>query len=154
MLTFLTRYTNIVLIPFGATDFSLYILAMKIAFITIHVLLLYFVYKKYRATKADENFRIEFLIGLSAILGVLTAPSYNLFSILEMFSLALEACAMVPQLYLLYSQKNSQASAITTHYIFISGNFISVWCSNNKYLYFSIVNVHFHCNFRKICKKL
>ena len=122
--TFTARYANLSLL-FWQPDFSLYIVTMKVLFIAIHLTLVYFVYRKFRTTKADENFRIEFLIGAAALLALILAPEYKVFSLLDTFSLIMESIAMIPQLYLIHNMKSNQASAITTHYIFVSGNYIS-----------------------------
>lgn len=123
--TFIARYSSLILLPwqgpFSHSLTSFYYTAMKIAFISIHSILVYFVYRKYKSTKVSENFRIEFLIIASAAISFLVSPSSSFFVLLETFSLVLEAVAMIPQLYLLYRLKINQASAITSHYIFVSG---------------------------------
>ena len=97
---------------------------MKIAFTTIHALLLYFVYVRFRSTYSatEDNFRIEFLVLGAAIVAIFLPKSGGVWGYLEAFSIVLESTAMIPQLFLLYSVK--EAEAITSHYIFITGNSI------------------------------
>ncbi|KAI8988739.1 ER lumen protein retaining receptor [Pilobolus umbonatus] len=127
---FITRYLDLFY-----KRVSLYNTVMKIFFIASSVYILYLMKFKYKATydASLDTFRIEYLLGLSAVIGLLTSYIYTLTEILWSFSIWLEAVAILPQLFML--QKTGEAETITTHYLFALGAYRALYIFNWIYRY-------------------
>ncbi|MEN2496063.1 MAG: hypothetical protein MHMPM18_000632 [Marteilia pararefringens] len=118
LITYCSRYLDMITDPLGLPFYTYF---LKISYISIHSLLVYFIYYKFYATssKLEDNANLLYFLVPAAIIGFIFTPNYQPVKVLEYFSLALEAIAMIPQLMLL--KKVREAEAITTHYIFLSG---------------------------------
>ncbi|KAG1336693.1 hypothetical protein G6F62_006164 [Rhizopus arrhizus] len=110
---------------------------MKIFFIASSVYILYLMYAKYKATydAGLDTFRIEYLLVVSAVLGVATTSLYTVNEILWTFSIWLESVAILPQLFML--QKTGEAETITTHYLFALGAYRALYIFNWVYRYYT-----------------
>lgn len=90
---------------------------------------------KYKATY-DANldtFRIEYLLGGSAVMGLLLPYEYSVVEVLWSFSIWLESVAILPQLFML--QRTGEAETITTHYLFALGAYRGLYLLNWVYRY-------------------
>lgn len=152
-IVFLTRYLDLF------TKFiSVYNTVMKIFFIGSSVYILYLMKFKYKATY-DANldtFRIEYLLGASAVMGLAFPHKYTVMEVtswvilgfflphfsnkkklqvLWSFSIWLESVAILPQLFML--QRTGEAETITTHYLFALGIYRALYLVNWIYRYIS-----------------
>ena len=64
---------------------------------------------------AIDTFRIEYLIGPSAILALIFNYNFTFVEVLWSFSIILESVAIIPQLFM--PQRTGEAETITTHYL-------------------------------------
>ncbi|KAI7885843.1 ER lumen protein retaining receptor [Lichtheimia hyalospora FSU 10163] len=127
---FLTRYLDLFF-----KFHSLYNTCMKIFFISSSLYILYLMKFKYKATY-DANldtFRIEYLLGGSAVMGLALPYEYSVVEILWSFSIWLESVAILPQLFML--QRTGEAETITTHYLFALGAYRGLYLLNWVYRY-------------------
>jgi len=76
----------------------------------------------------QDTFRVEYLLGGAAVLGVLFPYKYTMSEILWAFSIWLESVAILPQLFML--QRTGSADTITTHYIFALGAYRALYIPN------------------------
>ncbi|CDS03278.1 Putative ER lumen protein retaining receptor [Lichtheimia ramosa] len=129
-IVFLTRYLDLFY-----KFHSLYNTCMKIFFISSSLYILYLMKFKYKATY-DANldtFRIEYLLGGSAVMGLLLPYEYSVVEVLWSFSIWLESVAILPQLFML--QRTGEAETITTHYLFALGAYRGLYLLNWVYRY-------------------
>lgn len=84
-----------------------------------------------------DTFKVEYLLGGSAVLAVLFPYYYTPSEILWAFSIWLESVAILPQLFLL--QRTGEAETITTHYLFALGVYRALYIPNWIYRYFTEV---------------
>lgn len=82
-----------------------------------------------------DTFRVQYLLGGSAVLAVLFPYKYTVFEILWAFSIWLESVAILPQLFLL--QRTGEAETITTHYLFALGLYRGLYIPNWIWRYFA-----------------
>jgi ER lumen protein retaining receptor len=82
----------------------------------------------------QDTFKVEYLIGASAVLGILFPYQYTIPEILWAFSIWLESVAILPQLFML--QRTGEAETITTHYLFALGIYRALYIPNWLYRYF------------------
>ncbi|CAO3677528.1 unnamed protein product [Umbelopsis ramanniana] len=129
---FCTRYVDLL------TSFiSLYNSVMKVFFIASSLYIVYLIKFKFRATHdpSIDTFKIEFLIGGAAVLGILFPYKWNVIEILWAFSVWLEAVAILPQLFML--QRTGEAETITSHYLFALGAYRALYLLNWIYRYYT-----------------
>ncbi|ORY91216.1 ER lumen protein retaining receptor [Syncephalastrum racemosum] len=129
-IVFLTRYLDLF------THFvSVYNTCMKVFFIASSVYILYLMRMKFRATydPSLDSFRFEFLLIVSAVLGLASSYNYTPTEVLWSFSIWLESAAIMPQLYML--QQTGEAETITTHYLFALGAYRTLYLFNWVYRY-------------------
>ncbi|KAJ2964214.1 hypothetical protein NQZ79_g848 [Umbelopsis isabellina] len=131
-IVFCTRYVDLL-----TSYISLYNSTMKIFFIASSLYIVYLIKFKFRATHdpSIDTFKIEFLLGGAAILGVVFPYKYTVIEILWAFSVWLEAVAILPQLFML--QRTGEAETITTHYMFALGAYRALYLLNWIYRYFA-----------------
>jgi hypothetical protein len=82
----------------------------------------------------QDTFKVEYLIGASAVLGILFPYKYTIVESLWAFSIWLESVAILPQLFML--QRTGEAETITTHYLFALGIYRALYIPNWLYRYF------------------
>ncbi|CDH48683.1 er lumen protein retaining receptor [Lichtheimia corymbifera JMRC:FSU:9682] len=129
-IVFLTRYLDLFF-----KFHSLYNTCMKIFFISSSLYILYLMKFKYKATY-DANldtFRIEYLLGGSAVMALVLPYEYSVVEVLWSFSIWLESVAILPQLFML--QRTGEAETITTHYLFALGAYRGLYLLNWVYRY-------------------
>ena len=80
------------------------------------------------------HFRIEFLLGPTALLALVLNHEFSLMEILWTFSIYLEAVAILPQLFMV--QKTGEAESITSHYLFALGSYRGLYILNWIYRYY------------------
>jgi ER lumen protein retaining receptor len=82
----------------------------------------------------QDTFKVEYLVGASAVLGILFPYKYEIAEMLWAFSIWLESVAILPQLFML--QRTGEAETITTHYLFALGIYRALYIPNWLYRYF------------------
>lgn len=84
----------------------------------------------YRPTNdpSIDTFRIEYLLGPSAVLALIFNYSFAPTEILWSFSIFLESVAILPQLFML--QRTGEAETITTHYLAALGAYRGLYLPN------------------------
>lgn len=129
---FLTRYVDL-LFHFV----SLYNTVMKIFFIASSIYIVYLMKTRYKATydEALDTFRLEYILGLSALLALLFHVDLTAYQLSWSFSIWLEAFAVLPQLFML--SRTGEAETITTHYLFALGGYRALYIVNWVYRYFT-----------------
>ncbi|ORX83195.1 putative er lumen protein retaining receptor [Basidiobolus meristosporus CBS 931.73] len=130
-IVFTTRYLDL----FTHFTYSAYNTLMKIFFLGSSFYILYLIRKKYPTTYSAEKdkLRLEYFIGPSALFALLFAAKYTTMEIMWTFSLALEAVAILPQLYMLST--TGEAETITTHYLGALGGYRAMYLLNWIYRY-------------------
>ncbi|KAI8388085.1 ER lumen protein retaining receptor [Radiomyces spectabilis] len=130
-IVYLTRYLDLV-----TKWVSLYNTCMKVFFIASSLYVIYLMRFKFKATydASLDTFRVEYLLGVAAILGVAFTYHYTVMEILWSFSIWLESVAILPQLFML--QRTGEAETITTHYLFALGAYRGLYLFNWIYRYF------------------
>jgi ER lumen protein retaining receptor len=81
-----------------------------------------------------DTFRVQYLLGGSAVLAVLFPYKWTPYEMTWAFSIWLESVAILPQLFLL--QRTGEAETITTHYLFALGSYRALYIPNWIYRYF------------------
>ncbi|KWU43643.1 ER lumen protein retaining receptor [Rhodotorula sp. JG-1b] len=133
LVVFLTRYLDLLTGPW----ISLYNTVMKIFFISSSAYVLYLIKSKYRPSQdpAIDTFRLEYIIGPCAVLGLIFNYKFSVTEILWSFSIFLESVAILPQLFML--SRTGEAETITTHYLFALGAYRALYIPNWVYRYFT-----------------
>lgn len=133
LLVFVTRYLDL----FWTFTDSLYNTTFKILFICSSAYIIYLMLNDYKPTRDPnlDTFKVQYLLGISAILAVLFPHDYSLSEILWTFSIWLESTAILPQLFML--QRTGEADTITTHYLFALGLYRALYIPNWIYRYFA-----------------
>ena len=80
-----------------------------------------------------DTFRLEYLLGPSAVLALIFNYTFSFTEVLWAFSIYLEALAILPQLFML--QRTGEAEAITTHYLAALGAYRALYIPNWLYRY-------------------
>ncbi|KAM5458461.1 endoplasmic reticulum retention protein [Microsporum audouinii] len=116
---------------------SLYNTIFKILFISSSAYTIYLMLNDYKPTNDPniDTFKVVYLLGASAVLGILLPYKYTASEILWAFSIWLESVAILPQLFML--QRTGEAETITTHYLFALGIYRALYIPNWIYRYFS-----------------
>jgi len=120
---------------------SVYNFVMKIFFIASSVYILYLMKMKFRPTHdpSIDTFRIEYLLGPSAVLALIFNYGFNPTEVLWAFSIFLESVAILPQLFML--QRTGEAETITTHYLAALGVYRALYIPNWIYRYLTEGNL-------------
>ena len=110
----------------------------KIIFISSQAYTLYLMLNEYKPTHDPnlDTFRVTYLLGSAAVLGILFPYEYTASEILWAFSIWLESVAILPQLFLL--QRTGEAETITTHYLFALGIYRALYIPNWVYRYITV----------------
>ena len=82
-----------------------------------------------------DTFKVQYLFGGAAALGILFPYKYEIMEILWTLSIWLESVAILPQLFML--QRTGEADNITTHYLFALGLYRALYIPNWLYRYFA-----------------
>ncbi|KAF2744492.1 ER lumen protein retaining receptor 2 [Sporormia fimetaria CBS 119925] len=135
LLVYITRYVDL-LWTFYAPK-SLYLTVFKIIFISTSGYTVYLMLNDYKPTHDPnlDTFKVQYLLGASAIIAILFPYYYTFTEILWTFSIWLEAVAILPQLFML--QRTGEAETITTHYLFALGVYRALYIPNWIYRYYS-----------------
>ncbi|KAL9054712.1 MAG: hypothetical protein Q9162_003992 [Coniocarpon cinnabarinum] len=136
-LVYVTRYLDLFWTAFSPD--SLYNTLFKIAYLASSAYILYLMLNDYKPTNDPniDTFKVEYLLGASAVLAVLV-PNRFLYSpteILWTFSIWLESVAILPQLFML--QRTGEAETITTHYLFALGIYRAFYILNWIWRFFT-----------------
>ncbi|RAO70676.1 uncharacterized protein BHQ10_006688 [Talaromyces amestolkiae] len=115
---------------------SLYNTVFKILFIGSSTYTIYLMLNDYKPTQDPntDTFKVEYLLGFSALLAILFPQQYTISEILWTFSIWLESVAILPQLFML--QRTGEADTITTHYLFALGIYRALYIPNWIYRFF------------------
>jgi len=127
-MVFATRYLDLF------TSFvSVYNTSMKVLFLAISFLTVYFCYIKFRSTYNEEGdkFRIEFILVPAVGLAFLVHHEFSSFELLWTFSIYLESVAIMPQLQMV--AETGSADSITSHYLFFLGLYRMLYLVNWYY---------------------
>jgi ER lumen protein retaining receptor len=132
-MVFVTRYLDL----FWAFTDSLYNTTFKILFIGSSAYIIYLMLNDYKPTHDPniDTFKVQYLLGFSALLALIFPPDYSFSEILWTFSIWLESVAILPQLFML--QRTGEADTITTHYLFALGLYRALYIPNWIYRYFA-----------------
>ncbi|KAJ4287646.1 hypothetical protein N0V90_012349 [Kalmusia sp. IMI 367209] len=134
LIVYVTRYVDLLWTFYEPK--SLYNTIFKIIFISSASYTVYLMLNDYKPTHDPnlDTFKVQYLIGASAILAILFPYKYNFTEILWAFSIWLESVAILPQLFML--QRTGEAETITTHYLFALGAYRALYIPNWIYRYF------------------
>ncbi|KAJ5709635.1 hypothetical protein N7493_009926 [Penicillium malachiteum] len=144
LLVFVTRYLDL----FWNFFDSLYLTAFKLLFIGSSGYVIYLMLNDYKPTHDPniDTFKVQYLVGGSAILALFFTHDYRISEILWTFSIWLESVAILPQLFML--QRTGEADTITTHYLFALGSYRALYIPNWIYRYFT--ETHFQKSFQPV----
>jgi len=130
-IVFTSRYLDLI------TNFiSVYNTTMKLFFLGASFGTVYLMYLKFKATydTNHDTFRVEFLLGPTAVLALVLNHEFTFMEILWTFSIYLESVAILPQLFMV--QKTGEAESITSHYLFALGAYRGLYILNWIYRYY------------------
>lgn len=130
-IVFTSRYLDLI------TNFiSVYNTTMKLFFLGASFGTVYLMYLKFKATydTNHDTFKIEFLLGPTAVLALVLNHEFTFMEILWTFSIYLESVAILPQLFMV--QKTGEAESITSHYLFALGAYRGLYILNWIYRYY------------------
>jgi len=132
LVVYVTRYLDLL----WTFQHSAYNSLMKIIFIGSSAYTIYLMLNDFKPTHDPniDTFKVEYLIGGSAILALLFPYKWTTAEVLWSFSIWLESVAILPQLFML--QRTGEAETITTHYIFALGAYRALYIPNWLYRYF------------------
>ena len=128
-IVFVTRYLDLLHPP------SAYLILMKLFFISSSAYILYLMKVQFRSRYESDidSIRLEYLLGVPAILALLFHVQFTFLEVMWSYSIFLEAVAILPQMFLL--QRLGEAETITTHYIFALGAYRAMYLLNWIYRY-------------------
>ena len=134
LLVYITRYLDLF---WTDPTRSLYNTTFKIVFIASQSYIVYLMLSDYKPTHDPnaDTFRVEYLIGGAAVLGLVLPYKYTPAEMLWAFSIWLESVAILPQLFML--QRTGSAETITTHYLFALGAYRALYIPNWVWRYFT-----------------
>ncbi|PWW72643.1 ER lumen protein retaining receptor [Tuber magnatum] len=126
LIVYVTRYLDLL----WTFQHSTYNSLMKIIFIGSSAYTIYLMLNDFKPTHDPniDTFKVEYLIGGSAILALLFPYKWTTSEVLWSFSIWLESVAILPQLFML--QRTGEAETITTHYIFALGAYRALYIPN------------------------
>lgn len=133
LIVYLTRYVDLLWTFYEPK--SLYNTVFKIVFIGTSAYTVYLMLNDYKPTHDPnlDTFKVQYLLGASAVLAILFPYKYSFVEILWAFSIWLESVAILPQLFML--QRTGEAETITTHYLFALGAYRALYIPNWIYRY-------------------
>jgi len=139
LIVYITRYLDLL---WTDPTKSLWNTSFKIIFISAQVYIVYLMLNDYKPTHDpnQDTFKVQYLLGGAAVLGILFPYSYYPSEMLWAFSIWLESVAILPQLFML--QRTGEAETITTHYLFALGAYRGLYIPNWVYRYFT--EIHYH----------
>ncbi|EME85586.1 uncharacterized protein MYCFIDRAFT_52931 [Pseudocercospora fijiensis CIRAD86] len=116
---------------------SLWNTTFKIIFIGAQGYTIYLMLNDYKPTHDpnQDTFKVEYLVGGAAVLGLLFPYKYKPAEMLWAFSIWLESVAILPQLFML--QRTGEAETITTHYLAALGAYRALYIPNWIWRYFA-----------------
>ncbi|KAN0076003.1 ER lumen protein retaining receptor domain containing protein [Elaphomyces granulatus] len=125
LMVFLTRYID-----------SNYLTIFKLLFIGSSSYTIYLMLNDYKPTHDPnlDTFKVQYLLGSSALLAILFPEKYTFYEVLWAFSIWLESVVILPQLFML--QRTGEADTITAHYLFALGIYRALYIPNWIYRYF------------------
>ncbi|GIZ46785.1 hypothetical protein CKM354_000989700 [Cercospora kikuchii] len=134
LVVYVTRYLD--LLWTNPTN-SLWNTTFKIIFIGAQAYTIYLMLNDYKPTHDpnQDTFKVEYLIGGAAVMGILFPYRYSLTEMLWAFSIWLESVAILPQLFML--QRTGEAETITTHYLFALGAYRALYIPNWIWRFFT-----------------
>ena len=93
-------------------------------------------FMKFKATYDGnhDTFRVEFLLGPTAVLALVLNHEFTVMEVLWTFSIYLESVAILPQLFMV--SKTGEAESITSHYLFALGSYRALYIFNWVYRYY------------------
>lgn len=118
MLVYITRYVDLFVRPWA----SLYNLLFKVLYLGSQGYAIWLMTSKFRPTRSPatvDTFKVQYLIGSSALMALIFHLRFNVTELLWSFSIWLESVAILPQLFMI--QRTGKAESMTTHYIFALG---------------------------------
>lgn len=132
LIVYITRYLDLL---WTFTD-SAYNTIFKLLFLGTSGYTIYLMTTAYKPTHDPnlDTFRVQYLLGGSAVLAIILPYKYTPYEIIWAFSIWLESVAILPQLFLL--QRTGEAETITTHYLFALGSYRALYIPNWIYRYF------------------
>ncbi|KAF8317615.1 ER lumen protein retaining receptor [Clavulina sp. PMI_390] len=130
---FVTRYLDL----FAGEWVSLYNTVMKLFFIGSSAYILYLMKVQFKPTNdpSIDTFRLEYVLGPSALLALIFNHGYTFIEVPWAFSIYLESVAILPQLFIL--QRTGEAETITTHYLAALGAYRALYIPNWIYRYYT-----------------
>ncbi|KAA6409531.1 MAG: er lumen retaining receptor [Lasallia pustulata] len=133
LIVYITRYLDL----FWTFTNSAYLTIFKLLFIASSAYTVYLMLNDYKPTHDPniDTFKVQYLLGGSAVLAVLFPYKYQVTEMLWAFSIWLESVAILPQLFML--QRTGEAETITTHYLFALGAYRALYLPNWFYRYFA-----------------
>jgi len=133
LIVYTTRYLDI----FWTFTDSAWNTTFKLLFLASSAYTVYLMINDYKPTHDPniDTFKVQYLLGGSALLAILFPYKYNLTEMLWAFSIWLESVAILPQLFML--QRTGEAETITTHYLFALGVYRALYIPNWIYRYFA-----------------
>jgi len=125
-IVYATRYFDI----FWTFTDSPYNTIYKLLFLASSGYSIYLMTTAYKPTHDPnlDTFKVQYLLGGSAIIAVLLPYYYTPYEITWAFSIWLESVAILPQLFML--QRTGEAETITTHYLFALGLYRALYIPN------------------------
>ncbi|EAN32178.1 ER lumen protein-retaining receptor [Theileria parva strain Muguga] len=134
LIVFICRYVDLFLY-----FISVYNTVMKVLFITITSFSIYLIRFKPPISqtynrKIDKFSYEKYLLGPVLLLTLLTTKTYKVFDVLWTYSIWLESVAILPQLTMLYQQR--EVENITSHYVATMGLYRALYVVNWVYRYF------------------
>jgi len=143
---YLTRYLDLL---WTDPTKSLWNTLFKIIFICAQFYIIYLMLNDYKPTHDpnQDTFKVEYLVGGAAVMGILFPYKYSIAEILWAFSIWLESVAILPQLFML--QRTGEAETITTHYLFALGLYRALYIPNWMAVFHGEWLVRCHCSGRR-----
>ncbi|MCJ1450290.1 endoplasmic reticulum retention protein [Mycoblastus sanguinarius] len=134
LMVYSTRYLDIF---WTFTTGSVYNTTFKLLFLASQTYAIYLMLNDYKPTQDPniDTFKVQYLLGGSALLAALFPYRYEITEMLWAFSIWLESVAILPQLFML--QRTGEAETITTHYLFALGLYRTLYIPNWLYRYFA-----------------
>lgn len=130
VIVFLTRYLDLFTFQFV----SLYNTLMKLFFIGSSIYTVVLLKKYQKEIKGDaDNFPVHYLLAGSFVMALIFHYKFTILEVFWSFSLWLESVAILPQLFLL--QEQGESELLTIHYIFALGLYRALYIPNWIYRY-------------------
>lgn len=134
MLVYVTRYLDLLFRPWN----SLYNVLFKFLYLGTNGYVLWLMSSKFHNTRSPasvDTFKVEYLLGFSAIFALLFHFNFTIIELMWSFSIWLESVAILPQLFMI--QRTGKAETTTTHYICALGLYRVLYVLNWIYRSFT-----------------